>query len=309
MYEIPEELKSLYRHFNKHVELGKEIHSDKAEESFDSGLLGRIEDFASERMHVWNNRTRNNPKPYTTDEILKNYRFCNMYRELDKQTIRIHELLNPLRANFDVWLLNLFLCRFICNTDTIEKIGFLSYDKENNKQVYEKLLNMERPKYGSAYVFPISIIQRSDYPTRETFFCLYLPQVMKSVAKEIQTFDNVSVVEGINRVIGELGFNFKFHTTEILIDVAYQFPKYINLFDKFPIGPGSEPTMKMLSDGDPVETCITLASHKMKDFPYLTLNGESISLSAENWEGVGCEFRKYTNLSNGKGRKRKYVNT
>jgi hypothetical protein len=40
----------------------------------------------------------------------------------------------------------------------------------------------------------------------------------------------------------------------------------------------------------------------------LTLNSKPLRLSAENWEGIGCEFRKYTNLSEGKGRKRIYSN-
>ncbi len=38
----------------------------------------------------------------------------------------------------------------------------------------------------------------------------------------------------------------------------------------------------------------------------LTVNGEKLFLSAENWEEVGCEFRKYTNLKQGKGSKRIY---
>ncbi len=38
----------------------------------------------------------------------------------------------------------------------------------------------------------------------------------------------------------------------------------------------------------------------------LTYKNEPIILSAENWEGIGCEFRKYTNLKAGNGRKRLY---
>jgi hypothetical protein len=39
----------------------------------------------------------------------------------------------------------------------------------------------------------------------------------------------------------------------------------------------------------------------------LTYDNVRVRLSAENWEGVGCEFRKYTNLKAGKGRKRLYT--
>ena len=304
MYEIPEELKDLYKHWGKHADVQEAI--SKTKECLDTNLLKEIEVFASERMRIWNKKYHNNPPPYTADNILRDYRFCNVYRELDKQTIEIHTLLRPLLEDFDTWLLNLFFCRFVCNTDTIKKVGLLSYDEEKNKKVYKKLLGLERPKYGSAYVFPISIIQKSEYQTREDFFCLYLPQVMARVSKEIESFNNTSVADGAEKIITVLGFSFRFHTTEVLIDVTYQYPKYINLFDKFPIGLGSEPTMRTLSGKDPQETCLVLTRHHMKDFPYLTYNGKPILLSAENWEGIGCEFRKYTNLSQGKGRRRIY---
>lgn len=308
-YEIPSELRGLYKHWQKHVDAGGERASVRAKEVFDSSLLKKIEKFASERMHVWHKRYNSQPQPYTKNKILQDYRFCNIYRELDRQTIEIHKLLKPLEKDFDVWLLNLFFCRFVCKSETIKEVGLLSYNDKNNKEVYEKLLKLPSPKYGSAYVFPISIIQRGKHPTRESFFCLYLPQIMKGVAKEISGFNNISVVGGVEKVVSILKFNFIFHTTEVLIDVAYQFPEYINLFDRFPIGPGSEPTMKRLGSAEPEETCLALVSHKMSSFPYLTYDSKPVLLSAENWEGIGCEFRKYTNLSQGSGRKRKYKGT
>ena len=304
MYEIPDELKRLYRHWDKHTTFQKE-NTDTS--GLNKELLREIGDFASERMHIWHKRCQNETPPYTDDPILQNYRFCNIYRELDRQTIEIHTLLKPLRDTFDLWLLNLFFCRFVCNPATIQETGLLSFDKNNNRRVYERLLNKPRPKYGSAYVFPISVIQKSDHPTRETFFCFYLPSVMKDIAKEIQSFEDLPVAEGVARVLPVLGFPFTFHTTEVLIDAAYQYPDLIDLFAKFPIGPGAKPTMQALSKEEPEQACLTLTQYEIPNFPYLTYNGNPVYLSAENWEGIGCEFRKYTNLRKGLGRKRKYT--
>lgn len=306
MYEIPTELKNLYRHWENHTN-----HSGKdnpvTDIELNKSVLDKIQLFASERMHIWKNRFENKRPPYTKDKILENYRFCNIYRELDRQTIEIHTLLRPLQEDFDLWLLNLFLLRFVCNTSTVREVGFLSYERDNNTKVYQKLVSKLSPKYGSAYVFPISIIQKSKHPTRESFFCLYLPTVMKKVSKEVCNFNNLSVVDAVEKVVAVLGFGFRFHVTEVMIDVAYQYPEYVNLFDRFPIGPGSMPTMKRLSEKEPEETCLALSNYKMSDFPYLTYNNKPVLLSAENWEGIGCEFRKYTNLSLGQGRKRKYM--
>ena len=86
--------------------------------------------------------------------------------------------------------------------------------------------------------------------------------------------------------------------------MAYQYPQYINLFKEFPIGPGSISTMKRLNPTvDPIKVAVALTSTHVPDFPYLTYDSKPVYLSAENWEGIGCEFRKYSNLVCGVGRK------
>lgn len=305
MYELPTELRNLYKHWEKHVNFTQHI---TKENILDKNLLKEIELFSAERMHVWYGRYIDKKPPYTNDPILDHYRFCNMYRELDRQTIEIHTSLNHLRGDFDLWLLNVAFHRFICKPDTVKEIGLLSYDNNKNMEVYEKLSALPRPKYGSAYIFPISIIQKSEYPTREEFFCLYLPLVMKRVATVIKGLDNVSVPQALEKILPIFGFNFRFHFAEILIDVAYQFPEHIDLYKEFPTGPGSKDTIKRLfKGGKELETyCAELTNYKMNDFPYLSLDKKPILFSAENWEGIGCEFRKYTNLKNGHGRRRLY---
>ena len=65
--------------------------------------------------------------------------------------------------------------------------------------------------------------------------------------------------------------------------------------------------MKRLNNTtDPIEVNLSLISKSVPEFTYLTYEGEPVWLSAENWEGIGCEFRKYTNLLAGTGRKRLY---
>jgi hypothetical protein len=39
----------------------------------------------------------------------------------------------------------------------------------------------------------------------------------------------------------------------------------------------------------------------------LSFNAKPVRLSVENWEGIGCEYRKYTNLAKGLGRKRAFI--
>lgn len=301
--EIPLELKSLYNHWNFHTNAPVESVSVDV----DQNILSEITSFITERQQIWERKILNKTPPYSTDVILNKFRFCNIYRELDKQTIEFHALLNPLRNNFEMWLLNMLFCRFICKPETIKQIGLLSFELENNKKVFEKLKSLTRPKYGTAYIFPISVIQKTQYPTREEFFCFYLQQIVSKVVNEIKTFKRIGVSEALEKILPIFGLNLKFHWTEVLIDTAYQFPEYIDLFKKFPIGPGSLPTMELLNGGkDPEETCLSLIKIHLSQFPYLEFEGKKVYLSTENWEGIGCEFRKYSNLKSGKGRRRLY---
>ena len=54
----------------------------------------RIDDliaFMQARHAIYLKRKMNLPKPWTSDPILQDYRFCNVYRELDRETMWIKE--------------------------------------------------------------------------------------------------------------------------------------------------------------------------------------------------------------------------
>jgi hypothetical protein len=111
------------------------------------------------------------------------------------------------------------------------------------------------------------------------------------------------VYDGVASVIPLFGYNLHFLWTETLIDAAYQFPQHIDLFGRFPIGPGSLPTMRRINPKR--EPSLLVQDLSATRFPTgITCDGMELPLSAENWEGIGCEYRKYTHLKSGTGRKR-----
>ncbi len=292
--ELPQNLKSLYRHWGLHT-------ADNPTKT--AAAPEDILWFINERISIWEQKTSGKAPPYTDDPILAQFRFCNIFRELDRQTIEIHTLLNPLRGDFPLWLLNMFYARMVARPETLRSVGLLTFDINQNKKIYEKLTALPRPRYGAPYVFPISVIQRSNTPTRELFIAKHLPKVMQKIAHEIQTWNKKSVYDGAAQVLPLFGFRLHFLWTETLIDVAYQFPEYIDLFKRFPIGPGAAPTFQILAPGNDGSWLVEqLAAARVPTS--ITYESKPIGLSAENWEGIGCEYRKYINLKNGKGRRR-----
>lgn len=300
--ELPLQYRKLYKHWEHHT---RELNTTSVAVNLEQTIYSEIVEFVNERMRIFEKKHQGRSLPFTSDPILSNFRFCNIYRELDRQTVHFHALLKPLENNFELWLLNMLFCRNISRTETIEHTGLLSRDATNNEHVYQVLSSMPSPKYGNAYIFPISVIQKSTYNTREKFFCRYYSRVAAKLATEIRKLKNSSVADALEILLPVLGFPLKFLLTEVLIDVAYQFPQHIDLFKWFPVGPGSIPTMKRLAPRqNPEDTLLQLTQIGHHKVNLLTLDGKSIWLSAENWEGIGCEFRKYTNLTNGTGRKR-----
>ncbi len=298
--EIPSSLKRLYRHWNFHTK-----HNTTPRKEMGQKIPDNIKQFIRERIAIWKRKTVGKQPPYTTDLILARYRFCNIFREFDRQTITFHTLLNPYRNNFPLWLLNMFYCRMVARPETIQTLSLLSFDSIKNKQLLNRFAKLPRPRFGNAYVFPVSAIQKSKTPTRELFITKYLPTVIPAIAKEIQSWKRKSVYDGLQTILPIFGFNLSFLWTEVLIDTAYQFPEYINLFAQFPAGPGSLPTLRKINPGrNPSLLVDDLASLPFKTG--LTYRGKPIQLSAENWEGIGCEYRKYTNLKQGRGRRRIY---
>ena len=290
--ELPSHLKTLYGHWHLHTGQGdRPLPSDP--------IYEELKKFIEERLEIWKKKVAGSPTPFTQDPILSQYRFCNIFREFDRQTIEFHTLLNPLRDNFPLWLLNMFYCRMVARPETIQKLGLLSYNQRHNEELYKKFLKLPKPKFGSPYLFPISTIQSSPTPTRELFTTKHLPKVMEEISSEVESWDKISIYEGVERILPNFGFNLRFLWTEVLIDTAYQYPERLDLFKKFPIGPGALSTLKRLNK-DPHDLS------KIRINTGITYDGKPLRLSAENWEGVACEFRKYTNLRAGHGRKRLY---
>ncbi len=310
-FEVPSEILNLYRYWQLFdagaAKLKKAVYSEQ--NLVDLARLKEVEDFAKKRMEAWYNRL-NDVYPTSDDSIIAKFKFCNTYRELDRQTIYFHTKLNEFRGDFSFWLLNMFAARFLANIDTFDAVGFLDL-KTKNTDYFAKLKSLKKPKFGNAYVFPISTIQNSPWPTREEFLSFYVPEVIDGVAKVILAKQGRTVNELLLELLPAFKFNHRFLWTEVLIDVHYQFPELVELGRDFYIGPGARPSLEYLREG---KTDLSLILDSLaREYPYiegvnLSVKGNAtIPLSAENWEGICCEFRKYQNLKSGKGRRRRYV--
>jgi hypothetical protein len=77
----------------------------------------------NERHRIWWNKDlMNGPKPWTQDPILQRYRFCNVFRELDKVTRWVREhIRQPYKDSEHLWHM-MFTARFINWPDTLAEV-------------------------------------------------------------------------------------------------------------------------------------------------------------------------------------------
>lgn len=86
--------------------------------------LRRFFVFINERHSVFLRRARGEAWPWTTNPILQRYRFCNIFRELDKVTVWIREnWREPYADHPNLWFA-MAMARQINWPDTLAEIGF-----------------------------------------------------------------------------------------------------------------------------------------------------------------------------------------
>lgn len=74
----------------------------------------------NERHRIYLQRQKGKPWPWTNDPILQEFKFTNVFRELDKETIRLHKRIDPMAKRFKFYSIILF--RLFNRADTYDAI-------------------------------------------------------------------------------------------------------------------------------------------------------------------------------------------
>lgn len=86
--------------------------------------LTRFADFIIERHEIWRRRASGQQAPWTNDPILQSNRFCNVYRELDKETRWIAaNWRSPNKGDPELWFAML-VARVVNWSPTLAELGY-----------------------------------------------------------------------------------------------------------------------------------------------------------------------------------------
>lgn len=114
----------------------------------------------SERHAIFLRRQSGQPKPWTDDPILRAYRFCNVFRELDRVTVWIRENIREPFADHQHFWLMLAIARTINRPDTLAELIATpgawpvdgTFDVEVFAAVLQRRIDAGLPCYTGAYM-------------------------------------------------------------------------------------------------------------------------------------------------------------
>lgn len=289
-------------------------------------------EFVFDRQSVWHKRVvLGLPAPWTDDKVLQNFRFCNVYRELDGGTIAISKYLaQPLSA--EQKLFNIIAYRFFNRRDTIENLfGGLLSEQNFDFKALEKRFDAKKEEgniFSNAYLIT-AYAYNPDYRPQDKHvqILLMLNDLRFKLKDIIKNLRESAPQEGINIVAGAVPMAGPFLAGQILLDATYAeniVPYTAN--DFLIVGPGAHWGLNIIcgrtlnkkeADAEcrklwqmQPQAFAELKQTTAKDWNEVRWQNESYCggkyLCLHDVQNSLCEFRKYWRLKQGENAKRRY---
>lgn len=270
----------------------------------------RVEALASfmwERYAIRQRRLAGMQKPWTEDPILRDYRFCNVYREHDKETIWIAEnWRNPNTTDPNVWFA-MAVARFVNWSPSLAAIGYpVPWDAKKFITALHGRAMVGEKVFTGAYMIPAGnsglnkanflaekiltpLWEDRQYVYESTFNCTALSQ-------RLQEFNGIG-----SFMAGQIVCDTKYTR---LLDTALDWWEYAVE------GPGSKRGLNRVCNR-PVnqnwkkgEWWIKLMELKARISPIIELEMKMHRIHAQDLQNCLCEFDKYERVRLGEGRPR-----
>ncbi|ACV50094.1 conserved hypothetical protein [Delftia phage PhiW-14] len=119
-----------------------------------SWMIDQTIRWAYHREWARRNKVMNQPKPWSVDTIIQSYRFCNVNRQDDKETMLLnHGFFDPNRDRHDLWF-NIAVARWINWAPTVLAIGYTNLDNGYDADdMFKRMMAVPEGKfYTGAYM-------------------------------------------------------------------------------------------------------------------------------------------------------------
>lgn len=270
----------------------------------------RVEDLVSfiiERHRIYELRQEGRPRPWTNDPILRDYRFCNMYRELDTVTRWIaDEWRNRHAGDPDLWFA-MAVARWVNWPDTLNEIGYpVPWDPD----LFVEMIYQRRDRGLKVWTGAYMIGTQGNAKDKPLFIAENVLQPLWDRREELRPKPGTTL-EGFARPIINIKNQGTFMVGQIVADAKYADPNLLQAEDWWTwavSGPGSRRGLNRVvgrdltagwNDKDFLETLT-----KLRDEVNDALPPWMEELHAQDLQNCLCEFDKYERTRLGQGRPR-----
>lgn len=283
--------------------------------------IGKFVNFMVKRHNIYTRRSNGAQPPWTNDVILRTYRFCNIFRELDTVTIWIRKNIREPYADHRYLWFFLCLARQINLPSTIGGLidsGVLPTDSDDFQ--YKKMMDLMhgwmsdgRKIYTSAYMLPGSIDRNSpDFiPTKPYTTARILNLMWRDRESLTEFFDQNNTIEAVTRhILRYKGFG-GFLSYEVATDMRHT--RYLrnatDIYTWANAGPGAKRGLNRIfgrntSDGLSSKKSLEEMRVVFEASSRLWVSKNNPPLEMRDIEHSLCEFDKYSRVSSNEGRPR-----
>lgn len=199
--------------------------------------------FIKARHDVYTQKAAGAPRPWTTDKILQRYKFCNVYRELDRTTQWIGEnWRKPNEADPDLWFA-MYVARCINYIPTLEE---LRYPVPWNSMWFKRILEARKQRGAQIHSNAYSITTHHTKISKIMFYAQILERLWcNREALRFRRGESFAVYA--DRLMAEQGIG-NFMAGQVIADLKYCAPHFdVGDWWHFALsGPGSRRGMQRL---------------------------------------------------------------
>ena len=277
--------------------------------------------FVKERHAIYMRRYSGQPKPWTDDPILQQYRFCNVFRELDSVTEWIADIWRtPYAADPDLWFA-MVVARLVNWPDTLEPLTSVMFSRDKVSWYPKQFVRIlhDRKKRGEkvfsgAYIVSTNghTMDKAEYLAAHVLTPLW--QARKQLRIDLSVQKNFTWRAWHEKLVQFDGLG-SFMAAQVVADIKYAAP-YLGVSDWYTFaasGPGSRRGLNRVL-GRPVDSPWREEDWRRALVPVYEAARAYMRevceppMHAQDVQNCLCEFDKYERTRLGEGKPRSKYN-